>query len=52
MRGEVSNAATGVTHDIYWLRLTPFGEQYYRENWQRYRNLYLEVDAPEPTSNE
>jgi hypothetical protein len=30
------------------LRLTPFGEQFYRENWQRYRELYPEVDAPVP----
>lgn len=34
----------------YWccIRLTSFGEQYYRENWQRYRELYPEVDAPAP----
>jgi hypothetical protein len=31
-----------------WLRLTPFGEEYYHDNWQRYRELYPEVDAPEP----
>lgn len=38
----------GYTEQIYWLRLTPFGEQYYRDNWQRYRELYPEVDAPKP----
>jgi hypothetical protein len=25
-----------------------FGEQFYRENWQRYYELYPEVDAPAP----
>ncbi len=30
------------------LIITDFGKQYYRENWQRYRELYPEVDAPEP----
>jgi len=42
------NATTGVTHDLYWLRLTPFGEQFYRDNWQRYHDLYPDVDAPTP----
>lgn len=32
----------------YYIRLTPFGEQYYRDNWQRYREMYPDVDAPEP----
>jgi hypothetical protein len=41
-------AHVGYTPQIHWLRLTPFGEEYYRENWQRYRKLYPEVDAPEP----
>ncbi len=45
------NASTGTRYDTYWLRLTPFGEQFYRENWQRYRELYPEVDAPEPGSD-
>lgn len=40
------NATTGVTHDFYWLRLTPFGEQFYRDDWQRYHDLYPDVDAP------
>ena len=38
----------GSTEQIYWIRLTPFGEQYYRDNWQRYRELYPEVDVPAP----
>jgi hypothetical protein len=29
-------------------RITPFGEQFYRENWQQYHELYPEVDAPMP----
>jgi hypothetical protein len=33
---------------VYWIRLSGFGEQYYCENWQRYRELYPEVDAPAP----
>ncbi len=33
------------TPQIYWLRLTPFGEHYNRDNWQRYRELYPDVDA-------
>ncbi len=36
------------TPQIYWIRLSQFGEQYYRENWQRYRELYPDVDAPVP----
>jgi hypothetical protein len=41
----------GYTPNIYWLRLSPFGEQFYREHWQRYRELYPDVDAPAPDSN-
>jgi hypothetical protein len=33
----------------YWIRLSKFGEAYYEREWQRYRDLYPEVDAPEPT---
>jgi len=36
------------TPPIYWLRLTPLGEQYYCDNWQRYHELYPDVDAPAP----
>lgn len=42
------NTTTGTRYDMYWLRLSALGEQFYRENWQRYRELYPEVDAPEP----
>jgi len=40
------------TPQIYWVRLSPFGEQYYRDNWQRYRDLYPDVDAPRPDNKE
>ncbi len=40
------------TPQIYWIRLSPFGEQYYRDNWQRYREMYPEVDAPRPDDKE
>ena len=36
------------TPQIYWVRLSPFGEQFYRDNWQRYQELYPNVDAPAP----
>ena len=26
----------------------PLGEQFYRDNWQRYRDLYPDVDALAP----
>jgi len=41
-------AHVGYSVDIHWIRLTPFGEQFYRENWQCYRELYPDVDAPAP----
>jgi len=28
--------------------ITVFGKQFYRDNWQRYRDLYPDVDAPHP----
>jgi hypothetical protein len=31
------------------LSITPFGQRYYVEQWQRYRQLYPEVEAPAPT---
>lgn len=34
------------------LIITEFGKQYYRENWQKYRELYPDVDAPEPVDKE
>ena len=45
--GEYSRA-TGSTLDIHWIKLTSLGEQYYRDNWSRYRELYPDVDALEP----
>jgi hypothetical protein len=41
-------AHVGYTPQIHWMRLTPFGEQFYRDNWQQYRGLYPDVDAPVP----
>jgi hypothetical protein len=34
----------------YRLRITPFGEAYYWREWARYRALYPDVEAPEPTA--
>jgi len=39
------------TPHIYWIRLSAFGEQYYRDNWQRYHELYPGVDAPHPDTS-
>ncbi len=44
-------AHVGYTPQIHWLKLSTLGEQFYRENWQRYRELYSEVDAPEPDAS-
>lgn len=44
----VYNPAVGYTPDFHWIRLTAFGEQFYRENWARYQELYPEVAAPDP----
>ncbi len=41
-------AHVGYPVDIHWIRLKPFGEQFYRDNWQHYRELYPEVDTPLP----
>jgi len=37
---------------VAWIRLTPFGEEFYYEHWQRYRELYPDVDAPDPAPEE
>ena len=42
-------AHVGYTQQIHWLKLSALGEQFYRENWQRYRELYPDVDAPAPS---
>jgi len=47
-RGGPYLAHVGYSIDIHWIRLTPFGEHFYRENWQSYRDLYPDVDAPAP----
>ena len=39
----------GYTPRISWLRLTPAGHDYYRQNWQHYHDLYPAIDALEPT---
>jgi hypothetical protein len=40
------------TPQIHWLRLSALGEQFYRENWQRYCELYPDVEAPLPDASE
>jgi hypothetical protein len=50
--GEEYPASSGYTPQIHCLRLSALGEQFYRENWQRYRELYLEVDGLEPENTE
>jgi len=45
-------AHVGYSTQVHWIRLSPFGEQFYRDNWRHYRELYPEVDAPAPTSIE
>jgi len=36
-------------HDyIARLCITDFGREYYRDNWQRYSEMYPQVDAPQP----
>lgn len=32
----------------YGATITPFGRQFYEQNWKKYRDLYPDVDAPEP----
>ena len=50
--GGLYLAHVGYSTDLHWIRLTPFGEQFYRENWQCYWALYPEVDAPAPGGQE
>jgi hypothetical protein len=42
-------AHVGYTQQIHWLKLSALGEQFYCENWQRYRELYPDVDASAPS---
>lgn len=44
-RGLIREGCRG---EPFGLVITDFGRQYFRENWQRYRELYPDVDAPEP----
>ena len=30
------------------LVITEYGKQFYRENWQKYKELYPDVKAPKP----
>lgn len=49
--GESSSTVAGYTfrHNyVARLCITDFGRQYYHENWQRYRELYPDVEAPAP----
>lgn len=49
--GESSSTVAGYTFKKEYtarLCITDFGRQYYRENWQRYKEMYPEVDAPHP----
>ncbi len=34
------------------LRITPFGRTYYAREWARYREIYPDVDAPEPAKEQ
>lgn len=34
----------------YYIKMTPFGKAYYRREWEHYRALHPEVDAPEPVT--
>ena len=38
-----------VAEQEHRLSITAFGRTYYAQNWQRYRQLYPEVEAPAPT---
>lgn len=47
------NAAQPVTMTTWTVCcLTEFGKKYYSENWQRYRELYPNVDAPKPAEEQ
>ena len=46
-RSEAIGIITSYMQDNRMI-ITDFGKEYYRENWARYRELYPDVDAPEP----
>lgn len=45
-------AGYAFTHTLSRLCITDYGKQYYQENWQRYKEMYPDVDAPEPQREE
>lgn len=47
-KNEAIGLVTSYTQEIRMM-ITAFGKEYYRENWARYRELYPDVQAPEPT---
>jgi hypothetical protein len=50
---EPRQIAIGYFQDFeHRLCITDYGKQYYRENWQRYREMYPDVKAPEPEREE
>jgi hypothetical protein len=46
-KNEDIGLITSYSQDIRMM-ITDFGKQYYCENWARYREMYPDVDAPEP----
>jgi len=47
--GETKQIAIGYTQNyVMRMCITEFGKEYYKENWARYREMYPDVDAPEP----
>lgn len=45
----VLRPGTQVRDHIYYIKLTESGREFYKQNWQRYRELYPDVKAIEPT---
>ena len=37
---------------VYYIKLTESGREYYEQNWQKYRELYPDVEAPSPSTGE
>ncbi len=33
---------------VYFIKLTESGREFYEQNWQKYREMYPDVEAPEP----
>lgn len=32
----------------YGARITQFGKEFYEQNWEKYRDMYPDVDTPKP----